>query len=153
MSDKESTLKLVDEEYEKLREALDGLSADQLSQVWFGTWGVKDIIAHVLGWEHEMTALMQRLTRGERPTPEGVDYSNGDEWNAKFALAMAPIDPPTVLANWRQVHMNFVNAAKAVPDDRYGEGKTVNRVLDASGYGHYRQHAADISEWRKREGL
>ncbi len=49
--------------------------------------------------------------------------------------------------------MNFVNAAKAVPDDRYGEGKTINRVLDASGYGHYRQHATDISEWRKREGL
>ena len=153
MSDKESTLKLVNEEYEKLREAIEGLSTDQLSQVWFGTWAAKDIIAHVLGWEHEMTVLMQRLTRGERPTPEGVDYSNADEWNAKFALAMAPIGPPTVLANWRQTHMNFVNAAKAVPDDRYGEGKTVNRVLESSGYGHYRQHAADIREWRKRESI
>lgn len=153
MSDKETTLKLVDEEYKNLREAIDGLDEGQLSQVWFGAWGVKDIIAHVLGWEREMTALLQRLARGERPTPEGVDYSNSDEWNAKFATEMAPIGSATVLAIWQHVHMNFVNAAKAVPDERFGEGKTANRVLEGSGFGHYREHGAQIRDWRQREGL
>ena len=82
-----------------------------------------------------------------------MDYSNADDWNAKFALQMAPISPPTVLATWRQVHMNYVNAARTVPDDRYGDGKTVNRLLEASGFGHYREHAAPIRDWRQREGL
>ncbi len=153
MSDKEATLQLLDEEYQNLRQAVDGLDVDQLCRVWFGDWSVKELVAHVLGWEREMTGALQRLARGERPTPEGVDYSNTDEWNAKFASAMGPISPQTVLATWRQVHMNYVKAARAVPDDRYGEGKTVNRLLEVSGIEHYREHAGPIREWRQREGL
>ena len=153
MSDKQSTLQLLDTEYQNLREAIDGLDDEQLSRVWFGTWSAKDIVAHVLGWEREMTGALERMARGERPTPEGVDYSNVDEWNAKFAHDMTAISPQTVLATWRQVHMTYMKAAKSVPDDRYGEGKTVNRLLEASGFGHYREHAPQVREWRQREGL
>ncbi len=157
MSDKEATLQLLDTEYQSLRQAIDGLDEGQLDRVWFGSWSVKDIIAHVLGWERESIVRLERLARGERPTPEGVDYSNSDAWNAKFALEMAPIGSATVLAIWRHVHMNFVNAAKAVPDDRYGErdGKprTVNWLLEANGTDHYREHAAPIREWRQRGGI
>src|SRR3990172_2837376 len=134
MSDKATVLQQLDEEYENLRNAIDGLDDEQLARVWFGSWAVRDIVSHVLGWEREMTAALHRLARGERPAPEGVDYSDADAWNARFALAMAPIGTATVLATWRQVHMNYVNAAKAVPDERYGErdGKpqTVNRLLE-----------------------
>ena len=153
MSDKQSTLKLLDEEYQNFRQAVDGLDGDALTRIWFGTWSVKDIVAHVLGWQREMTQALQRMARGEKPTPEGVDYSNTDEWNAKFAAAMQGIDARTVIAAWQQAHMTFAKAAQAVPDDRYGEGKTVNRLLEGSGWGHYREHGAQIREWRQREGI
>ncbi|MDZ4278243.1 MAG: ClbS/DfsB family four-helix bundle protein [Dehalococcoidia bacterium] len=158
MSDKEATLKELDTEYHKLRTTIEGLDEEQLFKVWFGTWAVKDIIAHVLGWEREMTGALQRLARGERPTPEGVDYRNADEWNAGFAQTMAGISPNTVLAAWQQVHMNYVKAARAVPEDRYakkedGSPSTAYRLLQASGFGHYREHAHQIREWRKREGI
>ena len=157
MTDKPTTLKKLDEEYRNLRALVDDLDAEQLARVWFGTWSVKDIVAHVLGWEREMTAALERLARGERPTPEGVDYSNADAWNAKFSLAMAPISPQSVLAIWQQVHANYARAAQAVPDDRYGERdgrpQTVNRLLETSGFGHYREHGEEIRAWRKQEGL
>jgi hypothetical protein len=153
MSDKAATLKLVDEEYQNLRKAIDGLDAAALQRVWFGQWSVKDIIAHVRGWQKEMTGALQRLARGEKPTPEGVDYSDADAWNAKFALVMKQQLPNTVIADWGQVYQVYMKAARAVADDRFGEGKTVNRVLEASGYGHFREHAAQIREWRQREGI
>lgn len=158
MSDKEATLRLLETEYQNLREAVDGLDNDGLLRVWFGSWSVRDIVAHILGWEREMTVALQRMARGERPTPEGVDYSNSDEWNATFVSAMVPISPTTVLAIWSQTHMNYVRAARAVPADRYGvreDGKlnTANRLLETSGFGHYREHGAQIREWRQREGL
>ena len=153
MPDKEVTLQLVDEEYQKLREAIDGLDARQLSRPWLDGWSVRDLIAHILGWEREMIGFLQRMARGERPNPEGVDYSKPDEWNAKFALEMAPVGPETVLAVWRHVHMNFVSAAKALPDERFGEGKTANRLLEGNGFEHYREHAAHIREWRQSEGI
>ncbi len=158
MSDKQSTLQLVDQEYQNLRKAIEGLDNDQLSRVWFGDWSVKDIVAHVCGWEREMTVALQRIANGERPTPEGVDWSQTDEWNASFSLAMAQISPQTVLAAWQQTHANYVKAANAVPGDRYGakdDGtpNAVNRLLEGSGHGHYREHAPQILEWRQREGL
>jgi hypothetical protein len=118
---------------------------------------VKDLIAHVLGWEKEMTAALERIARGERPTPEGVDYSDADGWNAKFSLVMKPQLPTTVLAEWGQRHMVFAKAAAAIPDDRFadkdGKPSTVNRIIEVTGYGHFREHAAQIRDWRKREGL
>ena len=153
MSDKQTTLKLLDEEYQSFRQLIDGLEGAALTRVWFGSWSVKDIVAHVLGWQREMTEALRRMARGEKPTPEGVDYSNTDEWNAKFAAAMQGIDARTVIAAWQQTHMTFARAAQAVPDDRYGEGKTVNRLIEASGWGHYREHAPAIRDWRQKKGL
>jgi hypothetical protein len=158
MSDKESTIKLVEEEYRNLHQAVEGLDEEQMARVWFGDWGAKDIIAHVLGWEREMVAAMERMARGERPVPEGIDYSDSDAWNAKFSREFRGISARTVLANWEQTHMNFVRAARALPDDRFGQSdegkpKTANRMLEANGYGHYREHGAQLREWRQREGI
>lgn len=156
-ADKATTLKRIDEEYEKLRKAIEGLDRPQLEQVWYDKWSVKDIIAHIMGWEREMTEALHRLARGERPTPEGVDYSNFDGWNERFSAAMTHQLPTTVLAEWQQVHMVYRKAAGAVPDDRFGEQdgklKTVNRLLEASSFGHYPEHAAPILEWRKQQGI
>lgn len=156
--DKAATLKLVDEEYRNLRKAIEGLDAAALERVWFGEWSVKDIIAHVLGWQKEMTGALQRLARGEKPAPEGVDYSDTNAWNAKFALVMKQQLPNTVIADWGQVHQVYLKAAQAVGDDRFGvtedgKPKTVNRLIETSGYGHFREHAAQIREWRQRAGL
>jgi len=157
MSDKAATLKTLDDEYRNLHKAFDGLDEDQLSRIWFGQWSVKDIVAHVAGWEREMTAALQRMARGERPTAEGVDYSDSDAWNATFSAAVRSIEPRTVIASWEQAHMTYVNAANALPDDRFGETdgkpKTASRLLETSGFGHYREHAAQIRDWRQREGL
>lgn len=158
MSDKATALKELETEYQNLRKLVDDLSEEQLSRVWYGEWSIKDIIAHILGWEKEMTVALQRLARGERPAPEGVDYSNPDRWNETFSQAMKSIQPSTVLATWHQTHMNYIKAAKAVPEDRFGQGedgrpKTVNRLLEASGTGHYREHAGPIRDWRKQQGL
>jgi hypothetical protein len=156
-ADKASTLNRLDEEFDKLRKAVDGLDRGQMEQVWYDKWSTKDIIAHVMGWEREMTEALHRLARGERPTPEGVDYSNFDGWNERFSAGMKQQLATTVLAEWQQVHMVFRKAAEAVPDDRYGEQdgklKTANRLLEASGYGHYAEHAPPILEWRKQQGI
>ena len=157
MSDKQATLKTLDDEYRNLRKLIDGLDAAQLERVWFGAWSVKDIVAHIAGWQREMTVALERMARGERPTPEGVDYADADAWNAKFSSAARAVGPSTVIANWQQTHMTYVNAAQALPGDRFGETdgkpKTANRLIETSGFGHYREHAAQIRDWRQREGL
>ncbi len=153
MADKATTLGLVETEYQNLRQAIDGLEDDQLTNAWLDGWSIREIVGHVLGWERESLVWLERMARGERPRPEGVDYSNPDEWNAKFAREVAASNPQEVFERWQQMHGDFVAAAMKVPDERYGEEKTVNRILEGNGYGHYQEHAEQICKWRQQEGL
>jgi hypothetical protein len=48
---------------------------------------------------------------------------------------------------------SFKKAAMLLPEDRYGEGKTANRIFDGGGIVHFKEHADMIREWRSREGV
>ncbi len=146
--DKQSVIQLVEDGFRALVAAVDGLDEAAMSRRFYGEWNAKDILAHIAGWQVLMTAAMERMARGERPTPEGVDYSDADAWNARFAAAMKPQSAGTIVAALRQSHANFVRAARAIPEDRYGEGKTINRLLEGSGSGHYQEHLPALKDLR-----
>ena len=148
--DKQSVLGELQTAFDELIAALKGLDERAMGKVFYGEWSVKDILAHLAGWHHQMTGAMERMARGEKPTPEGVDYSDSDAWNARFAAAMRVQNATTVVADLQQSFANYKRAAAAIPDDRYGEGKTINRMLEGSGYGHYREHLPAIKEFASK---
>lgn len=150
--DKPTVLAKTESAFAELLAAVSGLDELALSRRFYGEWNVKDILAHISGWQHQMAAGMERMARGERPTPEGVDYSDADAWNARFAAGMRPQSGETVIADLRQGFATYMRAARAIPDDRFGEGKTVNRLLEASGYGHFEEHLPAIKEYRASLG-
>jgi hypothetical protein len=150
--DKKIALSKVEEGFAALLASVNGLDDRAMSKRFYGDWSVKDILAHIAGWHEQMTGAMQRMARGERPTPEGVDYGDADAWNARFAGAMAAQSSETVVATLRQSYANYLRAAKEIPDDRFGEGKTVNRLLEGSGFGHYAEHLPALQEYRKQLG-
>ena len=84
---KDELLNQAARDYKAFHETLTGLNEAQMSEVWLGTWSVKDIVAHISGWHREMGPALERLARGEKPVPTGVSYDDVDAWNAKFAAA------------------------------------------------------------------
>ena len=146
--DKQAVIQRVEDGFRELLAAVEGLDEAAMSRRFYGDWNAKDILAHIAGWHVLMTAAMERMARGEKPTPEGVDYSDADLWNARFAAAMKPQGAGTIVAALRQSHANFVRAARAIPEDRYGEGKTINRLLEAAGWGHYAEHLSPLQDLR-----
>ncbi|MDP9236403.1 MAG: ClbS/DfsB family four-helix bundle protein [Chloroflexota bacterium] len=145
--DKQAVIAEVEGGFDKLLATVQGLDGRAMIEVFSGAWSPKDVLAHIAGWQHTMTGALERMARGERPTPEGVDYSDADAWNAKFAAAMAPQSPPTVIADLKQSFANYIRAAKALSEDRFGEGKTASRLLESSGYGHYAEHLPALQEF------
>jgi hypothetical protein len=148
--DKQTTLKQVEDGFNELLAAIDGADEATMSEVFYGTWCLKDLLGHIAGWQYVMMGSMERMARGERPTPEGVDYSDADAWNAKFASVAHVQNGTTVIADLRQSFANYLRAARAIPDDRYGEGKTINKLLEGSGSGHYREHIPAIRAYRSK---
>ena len=148
--DKQTVINDVETAFGELLAAVQGLDERAMGRVFYGTWDARDILAHIAGWQQTMTGALDRMARGERPTPEGVDYSDENAWNAKFALALKQQNAATVIAYLQQGFANYVRAAKALPEDRFGEGKTVNRILEASGSGHCREHLPALRELRAK---
>ena len=150
MSYKDELLGELNAGYTAFKEALAGLGDDQMTVVWLGDWSLRDILAHVAGWHREMTGGLERLARGERPTPEGVDYSDSDRWNAGFAAAKKSLSPREMVADLDASFQGFESAATALPEERFEKGRTVDRMLHTSGIDHYIEHGDQIKDWRKR---
>jgi hypothetical protein len=149
MSDKEALLKKLDDGFAAFKQTISGLTPEQQSQAFLGDWNLKELLAHVSGWHREMSVALERMARGERPTPEGVDYSDSDAWNAKFSAGKkdAPFD--AVVRELEASFGAFRSAVAALPEDRFEPGRTVDRIVHTTGINHYLEHGGQIEEWRK----
>lgn len=153
MSAKEDLLRQAQEEFKAFKAAIQGLNERQLSEVWFGTWSIRDILAHVSGWHREMGPALERMVRGEKPFPEGVTYDDVDAWNARFAAAKKSTPAGEVLMELDASHAYMMAQAAKVPDERFVPGKTAHRIVDMTSAHHYREHGDQIRGWRQSKGL
>jgi hypothetical protein len=150
---KHDLLRQAEDEFAGLKTAVAGLGEAELTRVWSGTWSVRDILGHIVGWHREMIPAFERMARGERPFAEGVSFEDVDAWNENFAAAWRGHPAAAALRALEASHRDFLTAAQQVPDERFAPDKTATRLLDMNGPHHYREHAAEIRAWRARERL
>ncbi|MGH7353530.1 MAG: ClbS/DfsB family four-helix bundle protein [Candidatus Rokuibacteriota bacterium] len=148
MRDKDELLSRTSEAFGELRSAIAGLDEDRMRRVWLGTWGVRDILAHISGWHREMIPALGRVARGEAPYPQGA-YDDFDAWNARFATAKRAAKTSEILDDLEASHRDFVAAAAALADEHLEPDATARKIIDGTGPEHYREHAAQIAEWRR----
>ena len=152
MSEKTTLLSEAETELQAFKRSLAGLDEARMREVWLGTWSARDVVAHISGWHREMIPALQRMARGERPIPEGVSYDDVDAWNAKFAAAKKGAPTADILKELEASHAAFMQAAAAVPEDRYVPGKTAHKLVDFNSRHHYHEHRTQIEQWRARAG-
>ena len=153
MSHKQELLKQAADGYRSFHDAIEGLNEEQLTEPWLGTWSVKEIVGHMVGWHRELTPALQRLARGERPVPPGTSYEDVDAWNARFAAAVRDRRVTDVLLDFDASHEEFITAADAIPEARFEPGKTAYRMVDLNSAHHYREHGDEIRAWRASRGI
>jgi hypothetical protein len=150
MSEKTELLKGAETELAAFKRAIAGLDEERMREAWLGTWSVREIVAHISGWHRELGPALLRMSRGERPIPEGVSYDDVDAWNARFADARKAASTALILKELDASHAAFLEAAAAVPEERYVPGKTAHKIVDLNSRHHYQEHRAQIEEWRGR---
>ena len=147
MSDKERMLQDESEAFTELRHAVDGLSEEEMRRVWLGTWGVREILIHISGWHAEMVVALGRIARGEAPYAPGT-YDDFDAWNARFVEAKNGVKAMDVLAELTAARRAFSEAATSTPDVHFAPGGAAREPFEGAGAAHYREHAAQIRDWR-----
>jgi len=147
MGDKQKVLQEAADSYGELREAVTGLDEAQTRRVWLGTWGVKEILIHISGWDREIAPAFARIERGEMAYAPGI-YDDFDSWNARFVEAGKHAQHAEILADLEASHRALVTAVTALGDEHFGVGAPARELLEATGARHYREHAAQIRQWR-----
>ncbi|GIW12918.1 MAG: hypothetical protein KatS3mg062_0357 [Tepidiforma sp.] len=151
MSDKAQALAALDAAHDRFRAAIAGLGDDAFSETWLGTWNLSQLLAHMAGWYREMAGAFERVARGERPAPPGVDYSDPEPWNERFAAAAVP--GRAALDDWDSAFAQYRAAAEALPEELYGidpasgRPRIGNRLLQGAGIGHFEEHQHELEAW------
>ncbi len=148
MTDRASALAAMAEAKTTLDERLSRI--DEAHGSWegaIGDWSVAQLLQHLHGWLTEMTAGVERMNAGQRPTPEGVDYSDPDDWNPGFVAERGDQSYEEARAAFDSAHDKFAAAVGEVDAARFGEGKTINRMVEGVVLEHYPEHAEDIDQF------
>ncbi len=154
MSTREALLAHLDAAYGDLLTVVGGLDEHHFEEKWLdGRWGVREIVAHIAGWLGQLGGGLERMSRGEKPAPEGVDWTDVQTWNDTFARHAMGKRQAEVLSELEHAVQAFKDSAQRVPADRFGEGKTANKMFDAAGAPHLREHAEMVRRWRESRGL
>ncbi len=116
-----------------------------------GEWSVAELLQHMDGWLAEMTAAVERMIAGQRPTQAGVDYSDPDVWNPKFVSQRGEQSYIQTRADFDRSHETFTAAVGKLSADRFGEGKTINRIVEGVVTHHYPEHCEDLDRFLSGE--
>jgi Protein of unknown function (DUF1706) len=147
MDARHAIIQSAEHEYANLMAAVHGLDEARMTEKWLGTWGVRQIVAHIAGWHREMTPALDRVARGEPPYADGA-YDDFDRWNARFVDERRDVATGDLLRELDASHRAFVHAIGRLSDSQLAEGGAARSLVDGVGPGHYREHAGQIAEWR-----
>ena len=151
MPSKQDELRWHEEAYREFRLLVDKIGEPQFEEKWLdGRWGVREIVAHLAGWHRELGTGLERMSRGERPSPEGVDWSDVQHWNDIFAAEAQGKNKAQVLRELDEQVARFRRLGEQLPEGRFGPGKTANTLFERAGSGHFRTHAAMVSDWLRQ---
>jgi uncharacterized damage-inducible protein DinB len=139
----------------ELLDAFDRIPDARRIEVWYGTWALKDILAHLVGWQEANAIGLEQMANGERPAIPGWE-GDDDSFNAKSVERFRDEPWERVLGALRTARERHEEVARSldgrIDPSRLEPDKTAHRFLFAPG-NHDREHIPAILEWRRAQGL
>ena len=139
-----------------LLKAIDGLSHREMTEVPLSYgWTVKDILAHVAGWDYRSLQILPLIVQDQAANVPGVDV---ELYNRQSIQAWQDKSLAEILAEIKATHRQILEFIANLDHkeidrrhDRNGRVITIRSYVLNIMVEHERQHAAEISLWR--EGL
>jgi len=140
---------------QKLEQALGRLNEAQMVQekTLYGTWAVKDLLAHLGYWEGRAAFIFDELLSG-RPDP-AYDTLDFDQRNAQVFAANRDRPLADVQREEQQAYQRLLSLVeRATEDDLFNpqrfawtRGQPYFEWIAGNSYGHYDEHLPALLEW------
>ncbi len=112
-------------------------------------WTIKEILAHIAGWDEVVTAALRAHAGGNEP--DALAVKGVDAYNALLAQACEPLTVEQVVKDWKQARSQLKAALSELPPEKFREplnypwgwrGSVAQVVAILAD--HEKEHAEDI---------
>jgi len=153
LTDKQKKDKIISELVQargKILDAASSLSPAQRDEVFLGIWSVKDLLAHLIGWDFANMEAAQAILDGKMP----AFYSHYDrDWqtfNARLVAQYKKDDFANLLASIKDSHQKLIAFLQTIPAEEFdkdsglrfkGYKVTLAGTLEAEAKDEHDHHA------------
>ncbi|MGD1994823.1 MAG: DinB family protein [Anaerolineae bacterium] len=145
----------LDAAREAMQEAAEAV--DPSAEIYPG-WTIKEILAHITGWEDATIESLRAHALGDVPA---TPASRGiDAYNASTVATRETLSYDHVVREWRQTRQNLKDLVRGMDPDRltasmvfpWGPRGTVEELVRIMVH-HENGHAQEVIRWQKLSSL
>ena len=160
--DKVTLLDNISAGHEMLAKVLSPLNEVQMTAPGVnGEWSIKDVLIHLVAWQHRLLAQMQAATRGDEPAISALDISGEemDRLNEQFYQENKTRPVNEVLSDFQSTHSQMLAAVQAMTGEdltdphrfAWTDGKPLWQFVASETYEHGLEHIGAMRRWLARD--
>jgi hypothetical protein len=135
----------------KLLMALDGLTEEEAMRVGLNAqWSIKDALAHVVAWELQGVDSIREIQAGTWK-PQRLNKEMIDDFNAQAVKVRRELSMREVSDEFNAAHSRMESIISTLPDE-IEESSPTYKFIEGVTFRHMTHHAAQIQEWRQKQG-
>jgi hypothetical protein len=114
-----------------LLDAVHALPAGRRDQVFLGTWSVRDLLAHLVGWDHTNREAVQAILAGREPEFRQHYDRDWATYNARLVAKYRREDWDEMLAAIEDSHRALITYLQSAPAEAYVKTTKIGTLLAA----------------------
>jgi uncharacterized damage-inducible protein DinB len=135
----------------KILDAAGLLSPAQQDEVSLGVWSVKDLLAHLAGWDYTNLKAVQEILAGQKPSFWEYHDRDWQSYNARLVAEYKRDDFVELVTVVEESHRKLIDFLQGVPAEEYLRRREITRLLRAESRDE-EEHHRQLQEFRKRRG-
>lgn len=101
------------------------LSPVEQDQVFLGIWSVKDLLAHLVGWDHANLEAAGAVLEGELPGFYAYEDRDWTTYNARLVAEHKREDFEELLASAKASHRKLISFLQTIPAEEFERDRNV----------------------------
>jgi hypothetical protein len=133
----------------KILEAASRLSPAEQEEVFLGVWSVKDLLAHLVGWDYTNLNAVQEILAGQKPSFWAHYDRDWQSYNARLVAEYKREDFSEMVAAVKASHRQLIDFLHRVPADMYLKKKAIGTLLRVEARDE-EEHHQQVEAFRTR---
>jgi hypothetical protein len=131
---------------------LQKVSDQQFDQKWFddGRWGMREMLAHITGWQGKLASILERISRGDEGTPPAEIWGQPESFDDVFADHAQGKSKDDLVHEFEAAMDKLSEVAGRIPAESHAQHAISVLMVHVAGIDHLRQHTAQLRAWQER---